>query len=106
MMRCSPRQSRVCETTDANNSFFADLGGQGEARRRKGLGCQVSEAHLLGCVVWFIFATSCVTADSGTGKILKDEDTVASYKIKETDFVVCMVMKVWLPGAAICACVG
>jgi hypothetical protein len=33
-------------------------------------------------------------ADSGAGKILKDEDTVASYKIKETDFVVCMVMKV------------
>ena len=30
-----------------------------------------------------------------TGKILKDDDTVETYKIEEKGFVVCMVNKVW-----------
>lgn len=34
------------------------------------------------------------------GKILKDEETVESYKIEESGFVVCMVNKVRYPIAA------
>lgn len=35
-------------------------------------------------------------ADAQTGKILKDEDTVETYKIEEKGFVVCVVNKVRL----------
>lgn len=34
-------------------------------------------------------------ADPLTGKILKDEDTVETYKIEEKGFVVCVVNKVY-----------
>lgn len=34
-------------------------------------------------------------ADPPTGKILKDEDTVETYKIEEKGFVVCVVNKVY-----------
>jgi len=60
------------------------------------MGCQDVEAHLFWCVMPSITFATAVDGllTLGIGKILKDEDTVASYKIKETDFVVCMVMKV------------
>lgn len=38
-------------------------------------------------------------ADQALGKILKDEETVESYKIEEKGFVVCVVNKVLVPAS-------
>lgn len=61
------------------------------------MGSQGPEAHLL----WYASPTCehesfllALTARI-TGKILKDEDTIETYKIEEKGFVVCMVNKVW-----------
>lgn len=51
---------------------------------------------------WYVLEISAIQyqggrktfADQTTGKILKDEDTVESYKIEEKGFVVCVVNKV------------
>jgi hypothetical protein len=47
---------------------------------------QAQVALYLGC--------QSLTSDTTAGKILKDEDTVESYKIEEKGFVVCVVNKV------------
>ncbi len=57
------------------------------------MGAQAPEAHLLRYALRSA-ARASSTADDATGKILKDEDTVESYKIEEKGFVVCVVNKV------------
>lgn len=59
------------------------------------MGCQAAEADPR----WYGNGTCNglqvdVFADAQTGKILKDEDTVETYKIEEKGFVVCVVNKV------------
>jgi UV excision repair protein RAD23 len=36
-----------------------------------------------------------ISSDFSTGKVLKDEQTIESYKIEEKGFIVCMVSKVY-----------
>lgn len=56
------------------------------------MGPEAAEAYLLGLV----HRGRCLRSQPNhpTGKILKDEETVESYKIEEKGFVVCMVNKV------------
>lgn len=66
------------------------------------MGSQVPKAHLLwyvellklGCGIMYGERETDKKANIPQGKILKDEDTVETYKIEEKGFVVCMVNKV------------
>lgn len=64
------------------------------------MGSQVPKAHLLRYVellklgLWLSCVEEKEKLISPPGKILKDEDTVETYKIEEKGFVVCMVNKV------------
>ena len=73
-----------------------DFGRQAEDFRGAGLGPEAAEAHLLRYATCFQPPAQAVRLHSATGKILKDEDTVESYKIEEKGFVVCVVNKVCL----------
>ena len=64
------------------------------------MGPQGPEAYLLRYALGYppktpASAFHSVLTSSTIGKILKDDDTVETYKIEEKGFVVCMVNKVW-----------
>ena len=73
---------------------------EAENLRGEGMGPQGPEAHLLWYAFGYLprssnFAFHSILTSSTIGKILKDDDTVETYKIEEKGFVVCMVNKVW-----------
>ena len=73
--------------------LLSDLGPQTEGCRRARMGSQTSKVDLLRygahTTGWRLRVSK-----RTSGKILKDEDTVASYNIEEKGFVVCVVNKV------------
>ena len=68
------------------------------------MGSQASETHLLRCGRSNPASHAPPFLTNTVGKILKDEETVASYNIEEKGFVVCMVNKVSPSLASHCLC--
>lgn len=81
----------------AELTHHLDLYCQAKDHRRVGVGSQAAEADPRGYVIhmWLCYGTQRNSlANQTIGKILKDEDTVESYKIDEKGFVVCVMNRV------------